>query len=47
MNEIWVGGVCTVVSDWEGKLACLDWEGVKADIPNALARLSVNQNAFN
>ncbi len=47
MNEIWVGGVCTVVSDWEGELACLDWEGVGADIPNAMARLSVNQNARN
>jgi hypothetical protein len=36
-----------VVSDWEGELACLDWEGVKADIPNALAHLLVNQNARN
>jgi hypothetical protein len=36
-----------VVSDWEGKLACLDWEGVRADIPNALAHLSLNQNACN
>jgi hypothetical protein len=24
MNEIWVGGVCMVVSDWEGKLACFN-----------------------
>ncbi len=36
-----------VVSDWEGELACFDWEGVRVDIPNALARLSVNQNARN
>ncbi len=36
-----------VVSDWEGKLACFDWEGVRAGIPNALARLLVNQNARN
>jgi hypothetical protein len=47
MNEIWVGGVHMVVSDWEGKLACFDWEGVSADIPNAVACLSVNQNACN
>jgi hypothetical protein len=47
MNEIWVGGVCTVVSDWEGGLACFDWEGVRADIPNVLAHLSVNQNVLN
>jgi hypothetical protein len=47
MNEIWVGGVCTVVSDWEGKLACFDWEGVRADIPNPLACLSVNQDTRN
>ncbi len=47
MNEIWVSGVRTVVSDWEGKLACFDWEGVRADIPNALARLSVNRKARN
>jgi hypothetical protein len=47
MNEIRVGGVRTVVSDWEGKLACFNWEGVRADIPIALACLSVNQNACN
>ncbi len=47
MNEIWVGGVPTVVSDWEGELACFDWEGVQVEIPNALARLSANQNAPN
>ena len=28
-------------------MACLDWEGVRADIPNALAHLSLNQNACN
>jgi hypothetical protein len=45
MNEIWVGGVCTVVSDREGKLVCFDWEGVQVEIPNALAHLLANQNA--
>jgi hypothetical protein len=47
MNEIWVGGVHTVGSDWDGKMAGFDWEGVRADIPTALASLSVNLDARN
>ena len=47
MNEIWVGGVHTVVSDWDGKMAGFDWESVRADIPTTLAHLSVNLDARN
>ncbi len=47
MNEIWVGGVHTVVSDWDSKMAGFNWEGVKADIPTALAHLLVNLDACN
>ncbi len=48
MNEIWVGGVHTVVSDWDGKMASVDClEGVRADIPTALACLLVNLDARN
>ena len=47
LNEIWVGSVHTVVSDWDGKIAGFDWEGVRADIPAALAHLSVNYDVHN
>jgi hypothetical protein len=47
LNEIWVGGVHTVVSDWDGKMAGFDWEGVQADIPAALALLLVNHDTRN
>ncbi len=47
MNEIWVRCVHTVVSDWDGKMAGFDWEGVRADIPTALACLSVNLDVHN
>ncbi len=47
MNEIWVGGVHVVISDWDGKMAGFDWEGVRADIPTTPARLSVNLDARN
>jgi hypothetical protein len=47
MNEIWVGGVHMVISDWDGKMAGFDWEGVRADIPTALACLLVNLDVCN
>jgi hypothetical protein len=47
LNEIWVGSVHTVVSDWDVKMASFDWEGVQADIPAALSRLLVNHDACN
>jgi hypothetical protein len=36
-----------VVSDWDGKIAGFDWEGVRVDIPTALASVSVNLDAPN
>ncbi len=47
LNEIWVGSVHTVVSDWDGKMAGLHLEGVRADNYIALARLSVALDARN
>ena len=42
-----MGGVCKVGSEWEGDLGCLDYEGVPVEVPNALARLSANQDLRN
>jgi hypothetical protein len=47
LTETWVGGVHTVVSDWDGEMASFDFEGVRVDVPIALARLSVNLDARN
>ncbi len=47
LTEEWVGGVRTVVSEWEGDLGCLDYEGVPVEVPNALARLSANLDPRN
>jgi hypothetical protein len=46
-TEEWVGGVCKVVSEWEGDLGCLDYKGVPVEVPNALARLSANLDPRN
>ena len=40
LSKEWDGGVC--VSDWEGGLSGLDFDGIDESIPNALARLSLN-----
>jgi hypothetical protein len=47
LNETWVDGVHTVVSDQDGKMGSFDFEGVQADIPIALARLLVDLDARN
>jgi hypothetical protein len=47
LTETWVGGVHIVVSDWDGKMAIFDFEGIQTDIPNALACLLVNLDARN
>ena len=40
LSKPWDGGVC--MSDWEGTLGDLDFNGIDEAIPNALARLSLN-----
>ena len=35
------------MSEWEGDLVCLDFEGVPVEVPNALARLSANLDPRN
>ena len=49
LTEEWVGGVCKVMSEWEGDLGCLDYEGVPVEVPNALTltRLSANLDPHN
>jgi hypothetical protein len=42
LSEKWVGGVRQCVSDWEGELGGIDFDGIHKDIPNALACLSEN-----
>ena len=45
LSKEWDGGVC--ISDWEGTLGELDFEGVDEGIPNVLARLSLNLDPRN
>ena len=45
LSKEWGGGVC--MSDWEGTLGDLDFDGIDEAIPNALARLSLNLDPRN
>jgi hypothetical protein len=44
LTEEWVGGVCKVMSEWEGDLGCLDYEGVPVEVPNALTLTCLSAN---
>ena len=39
LSKPWDGGVC--MSDWEGSLVDLDFDGIDEAIPNALASLEI------
>jgi hypothetical protein len=45
LSKEWDGGV--PVSDWDGELGELEFEGVNKDIPNAIARLSMKLDPWN
>ncbi len=45
LNGQWRGGV--PLSDWEGELGGLDFDGLPSSIPNAIARLSANLDPRN
>ena len=47
MSKSGVGGIRKVVRDWDGKMGCLDFDGVRVDVPHALAHLSCNLVARN
>jgi hypothetical protein len=47
LSEKWVGGVRQCVSDWEGELGDIEFDGIHKDIPIALARLSENHDPRN
>ncbi len=36
-----------LTSNWDGEMASLDYDGVKVEVPNALARLSLNLDPRN
>jgi len=47
LTQKWVGGVKMLTSEWDGEMGCLDFYGIRVDIPNALARLSTNLDPRN
>ena len=47
LSEKWVGDVRQCISDWDGEMGCLDFDGVRKEVPNALARLSENLETRN
>ena len=47
LTQKWVCGVKMLTSEWDGEMGCLEYEGVRVDVPNALARLSTNLDPRN
>ena len=47
LSEKWVCGVQNLTSDWDGEMGSLDYDGVRAEVPNALARLLQNLDPRN
>jgi hypothetical protein len=47
LTHKWVCGVQMSTSEWDGEMGCLDYEGVRVGVPNALARLSTNLDPRN
>ena len=46
-SKKWVGGVQNLTRDWDGEIGSLEFDGVRVDVPNALARLSRNLDPHN
>jgi hypothetical protein len=47
LTQKWVGGVQMLTSEWDGEMGALDYDGIRVDVPNALARLSTNLDPRN
>jgi hypothetical protein len=47
LSEKWVGDVGQCISDWDGEMGCLDFDGARKEVPNALARLFENLETRN
>ncbi len=47
LTEEWVGGIHQLSSDWDGEMCCLDFEGVRVEVPNALYSLLANPDPRN
>jgi len=47
ISAVWRNGVRIWGSDWTGPLGDLDFEGVREEVPNAIARLSTNLDPHN
>jgi len=47
LTQEWVGGTRKLTSDWDGEMGCLDFDGIRVEVPNALAHLSTNLDPRN
>ncbi len=47
LNETWVGGIRQFTCDWDREMGSLEFDGVRVEVPNALARLSRNLDPRN
>ncbi len=47
LTQKWVGGVHKLTSNWNGDMGVLDYDGIRVDVPNALAHLSTNLDPRN
>ena len=47
ISAVWQNGVRVWASDWSGPLGELEFEGVREEVPNAIARLSMNLDPRN
>ena len=47
ISTVWENGVHVVVSDWDGPMGDLDFDGVRKDIPNSIAWLSNSLDSQN
>ncbi len=47
LSETWVGGMQNLTSNRDGEMGSLEFDGVRVEVPNALARLSRNLDPRN
>jgi hypothetical protein len=47
LSKTWVGGMRNLTSNWDGEMGSFEFDGVRVDVPNALARLSRNLDPQN
>jgi hypothetical protein len=47
LSKTWVGGIRQLTSNWDGEIGLLEFDGVRVEVPNALACLSRNLDPRN